>query len=330
MVLIFILSGCITIVKDKAQQDEQEIVDQSSSKPVITQFSANPSNISLGQSTRLNWAVTNAETVIIEPGIGNVAVSGSTAVSPSTAIKYTITATNPAGSSSATTEVIVSTSAPSSPEPSGQSPAPPSLQVDNKPWIEFFTANPDSILPAGSSTLSWNVANASSIQISSGVGIVASSGTKSVSPTTTTSYTLTATNSNGPSTQTVTVTVSTVPMFHVPQNIPMVILKPDLTVPFVYRHQLTSYTAVVENNGAVDSPACKIAIRTNYALAKFYDCPSIPAGGEVNIPFTMIQDGRCGDIGYTKFTITVEVDSGNNVEETDEGNNKYQRIFTCS
>ena len=86
------LAGCITITPDgDASQNEQEQSSQQAEKPLITQFSASPSNITTGQSTTISWTVSNSESVTIEPGIGNVALSGSTSVSPSTTMKYTIT-----------------------------------------------------------------------------------------------------------------------------------------------------------------------------------------------------------------------------------------------
>jgi len=71
-----------------------------------------------------------------------------------------------------------------------------------------FSATPSSIADGQSSTLSWNVANATSVSIS-GVGSgLNAQGTATVSPTATTTYTLTAGGSSGQSvTATVTVTV---------------------------------------------------------------------------------------------------------------------------
>jgi hypothetical protein len=68
-----------------------------------------------------------------------------------------------------------------------------------------FTASPSSIAAGQSSTLAWNVPNATSVSIS-GVGSgLNPAGTASVSPSTTTTYTLTAAGSSG---QTVTASVT--------------------------------------------------------------------------------------------------------------------------
>jgi len=76
--------------------------------------------------------------------------------------------------------------------------------------ISQFLANPASIQPGQSSTLTWVVQGATSVSISPGIGSVnASSGSTSVTPTQTTTYTLTATGASGSVNQSVTVTVGT-------------------------------------------------------------------------------------------------------------------------
>jgi hypothetical protein len=77
--------------------------------PVINSFTADSSTVTAGQSTTLRWSVSNASDVSIS-GIGSVAVSGSTVVSPVTTTVYTLTATNPAGMQTATVTVQVQAS----------------------------------------------------------------------------------------------------------------------------------------------------------------------------------------------------------------------------
>ena len=71
----------------------------------------------------------------------------------------------------------------------------------------FFIANPSTIAAGASSTLSWKVENATTINIS-GIGSVAASGSAPVSPSATTTYTLTASNANSSQSATATVVVS--------------------------------------------------------------------------------------------------------------------------
>lgn len=73
--------------------------------------------------------------------------------------------------------------------------------------IVFFAANPNQISSGQSSTLTWNVENATSVTIS-GIGTVAANGSAPVSPTQTTTYTLTATNGVNSQTATAVVVVN--------------------------------------------------------------------------------------------------------------------------
>jgi hypothetical protein len=162
-------------------------VAASAGAPNVLSFTANPTSIALGQSSTLNWQVTNADSVSIS-GVGAVAPGGSTSVSPTTTTTYTLTAVKGTQSVTATVTVTV-TSGPA-------------------PTVLSFTANPTSINSGQSSTLSWQVSNADSVSIS-GIGAVAAGGTTNVSPTTTTTYTLTAVKGTQTTTATVTVTVNT-------------------------------------------------------------------------------------------------------------------------
>ncbi|HXB70235.1 MAG TPA: OmpA family protein [Candidatus Acidoferrales bacterium] len=179
----------------------------SASSTQIVRFDATPSSIQAGQSSQLTWVVQGATSVNIQPGVGNVALTGSTTVSPATSTTYTLTAVGPNGTINATTTVTVGGTA-----------------VGN-PQIIRFEASPLNIQPGQQSTLSWTTTGATTVSIS-GVGAVTLNGSTTVSPTQTTTYTLTASTADGKSvTAPVTVTVSTgtIPQIVVfvatPQNI---------------------------------------------------------------------------------------------------------------
>lgn len=78
------------------------------------------------------------------------------------------------------------------------------------PTITSFTANPATISPGQSSTLSWVVSGANSLEILPGIGPVTGSSIV-VSPATTTQYTLVATNGAGSATAQTAVTVTAPP-----------------------------------------------------------------------------------------------------------------------
>ncbi|MDP4001224.1 MAG: hypothetical protein Q8P83_03210 [bacterium] len=65
--------------------------------PVCT-MTANPSTITIGQSSILTWSTTNATVVSISGLLASAPLSGSQAVTPSTTTTYTLNATGPGGS----------------------------------------------------------------------------------------------------------------------------------------------------------------------------------------------------------------------------------------
>lgn len=70
-----------------------------------------------------------------------------------------------------------------------------------------MTANPTSILSGASSALTWSSTNATSCSLNQGIGGVATTGTRSVSPSGTTTYTVSCTGAGGTATASATVTV---------------------------------------------------------------------------------------------------------------------------
>jgi len=74
--------------------------------PTISSFTANPSTISPGQSSTLNWTVSGASYYIVSPQIG--AIRGTSAsVTPTQTTTYTLYSTNEYGRSTATVTVTV-------------------------------------------------------------------------------------------------------------------------------------------------------------------------------------------------------------------------------
>lgn len=148
---------------------------------------AAPMSILSGEASTLSWATANADSVTIS-GIGNVEGSGSRQVTPTTTTSYTLTATNPRGPVTCNVTVTVN-------------------QTGEAPRVISFSGSPTSISTGQSSTLSWNVERAQSVEIS-GIGSVAAQGSQAVSPTANTTYTLTARNQFGSTTANVAITVS--------------------------------------------------------------------------------------------------------------------------
>jgi hypothetical protein len=81
------------------------------SKPVISSFTASPTDITSGSSSTVSWAITGATSLAIAPGtFTSTSASGSTKVSPTATTTFTLTATNASGSTTAMAKVTVTAS----------------------------------------------------------------------------------------------------------------------------------------------------------------------------------------------------------------------------
>jgi len=88
--------------------------------PTVT-LQASPAVVQQGQSSTLTWSSTNATTLNLTPGVGNVAPQGSSSVTPNASQTYTITATGPGGTANANARITVTPVAPpvaAAPQPS--------------------------------------------------------------------------------------------------------------------------------------------------------------------------------------------------------------------
>jgi len=82
---------------------------------------ASPATVEKGGSATLTWSSTNATSLSLSPGVGNVTAEGSNRVTPSDSTTYTITATGPGGTADATARVSVT--APPPPPPVAHVPS---------------------------------------------------------------------------------------------------------------------------------------------------------------------------------------------------------------
>ena len=229
-------------------------------RPTATIY-ANPEHLDTsGQSTTLTWVFANADTCMIEPGIGEVQPGESLVVTPQATTTYTITATGPGGT--ATDSVTVSFPTPTAeisadPEhldtvgqsatlswvfanadtcviepgigevqsgrkPGGHPPERPP-PIPSRPRVPAArprtaspypfrrprrrsSADPEHLDTVGqSATLSWVFANADTCVIEPGVGEVQSGESLVVTPQATTTYTITAAGPGGTATDSITV-----------------------------------------------------------------------------------------------------------------------------
>nr|WP_321402208.1 RHS repeat-associated core domain-containing protein [uncultured Desulfobacter sp.] len=151
-------------------------------------ISVSPESITNGNAAILSWSSSHTSSCTISPDIGDVALNGSTEVSPKTSTTYMISAQGLNGDTiTASADLSVSGS--------------PELSVSN----ELIP------IPKGESAqLAWTVEDAELVHIDQGVGKVSGT-TALVTPDNTTIYTITATNSYGTTSKTVTVKVLSTP-----------------------------------------------------------------------------------------------------------------------
>jgi hypothetical protein len=145
---------------------------QTGNAPGVT-FSANPIEISAGDSSTLSWNVTSAQpaTVTINQGIGTVSMTGTRSVSPATTTTYTLTATNIFGSTTGTATIT----------------------VYPKVRILSFTATPNPAKPGDIVTFTWRTENAVEVFVVDNIGLRDPNGSLTTGvPAVTTTYTLTA------------------------------------------------------------------------------------------------------------------------------------------
>ncbi|HWQ49056.1 MAG TPA: hypothetical protein VN414_08945 [Methanosarcina sp.] len=146
----------------------------------ISNFGASPGIIEPGGSSFLNWGVSGADNITIEPDIGPVSSNGSISVSPSETTTYKLIATGKGNEKVALCTVTVNNG---------------SNNESQEPLIiSSFESSPDSITPGESAVLNWHVSGVSNVTIEPDIGVTEPTGTLNVSPAGTTTYKLTASN----------------------------------------------------------------------------------------------------------------------------------------
>ena len=174
---------------DAANNKRCDFVAPQLGAPVLTNFAATPAALSnAGGLVTLSWTASDASTLSIDHGVGNVSGQVSASATVSTTTTFTLTATNAIGTTTATTTVTV------------QPPAAPT--------ISSFTATPASLAAAGDPvTLNWATTGATSVAIDNGIGVVTGT-SKVVNVTASTTFTLTASNAGGSTTAQANVVVA--------------------------------------------------------------------------------------------------------------------------
>ena len=169
--------------------------------PVILRFEGDPSSITTGQSSFLEWEVENATSLSINQGIGSVEPVdiGAERVNPSSTRTYTLTAVGPGGTRTTETTITVSDPPPACPDP---------------PSIDSFGAADTSIFLGEAVDLDWSTSNTNDVSINQGIGSVGNDSDVSHTPSSigTIVYRITASKPDcSDATRTVSVVVSARP-----------------------------------------------------------------------------------------------------------------------
>ena len=202
--------------------------------PVVSDFEVSPPFVNPGRTATLTWNVSGATNVNIDPGIGQVASSGSQTVYPGYTTTYILTASNSAGVITDSTILSVTGYPTYSVSSSTYPPYPVYPYTGGSsglPVIVAFNMNPPVVSPGEPVQLSWDIAGANTVSIVPGFGSVAPAGSVTLTPNADSYYTITATNDFGSVSSTATASVYPLPYYNYSQQTVPEIQEPGYEVP---------------------------------------------------------------------------------------------------
>ncbi len=241
---------------------------QMGNRPVIAQFSANPTTIVEGDSSTLTWRVEGSDNITIS-GLGKVDASGSGKVTPPVTTTYTLTAVNQFGTSTmqATVEVL------------------PRVRIIT------FTAVPATInAPGQPVTFTWQAENCLYVFIDGGIGTRPCTGSlTNAGPIATQTYTMTAIGRGSSASAAATVTLVK-PDNPVQPKPPVIVISQSEIV--------TSFRDVLLNaSGSQDPNGGQLT----------FSWRSVDNKGDVLNPTSATPTVRLRDINYGDFLFEVTV-----------------------
>jgi hypothetical protein len=185
--------------------------------------------------------------------------------------------------------------------------------------VVTFSVSPTPIIRGNATTLSWNITgNLSSVSINQGIGNVAASGTRSVSPTETTTYIITATGEGGTTTQSATVIVYQPPNTTLSLDSPTIIRGQSTTLNWVTTGDadsasITPGIGVVNTNGnRIVSPIVTTTYTINVSGLGGSDSDSItlivyqPPTVDITGPAS-INYGQQGTLTYSATNVDISL-----------------------
>jgi peptidoglycan-associated lipoprotein len=103
--IVALVGGCKKNVP--SSRHGEEAPPPSAAQPTVS-LKASAVQIKAGDSVTLSWTSTDATDLSLAPGVGKVAAEGSVPVTPTQSTTYTITASGPGGTASASANITVS------------------------------------------------------------------------------------------------------------------------------------------------------------------------------------------------------------------------------
>jgi len=250
------LAGCGGGGGAGTSQSSPEAKSDQPAKPTIT-FTATPLSINQGSSATLAWTSSNATSVSIDNGIGNVGLSDSRQITPAVNTTYIATATGPGGSASASVAIT----------------------VVPRPTITV-AVDPSTVRAGQTATITWNSSNATSVTFDNGIGSVAASGSRTVTPSNTTSYTATAVGPAGTMTAGTTVTVVFPPTIALSATPPSITQGDSTTLSWTSSN---TESVAIDNNIGAEPPNGSVVVAPKSSTA--YTATATGPGGTVSTTF---------------------------------------------
>jgi hypothetical protein len=216
--------------------------------PPTAKITANPTSISFGEISVLEWNYTNADTVTIEPDIGDGSQINSVEVSPVTTTTYTIEAIGPGGTATDKVTIFV--------------------DVSDEIFVEI-QATPTNIHVNDTAELSWTSRNATRVWIEPDIGDVDPTGSCTVSPKITTTYEIHAAQNGHEAIDAITINVVIPDPPTVSITADPLIIKPHETALLFWESQNAETVEIDQGIGMVSlsgSQAVSPLVTTTYTI----------------------------------------------------------------
>jgi TonB family protein len=244
----------------------------------IVNFSSDIEEVDLGQCANLQWAVQNAASVTLQPGLGKVPASSAARVCPASTTTYLLSARGETGE--IRSRLVLSVRV-----------VPPQIS---------FSSAPPRITSGESARLAWSVSHATTVLIEPSLGIRPATGAIDIHPQETTQYRLLAVGPGGTARSAVMVAVAPKPA---PAPVAPAAVAPPKTQaaapaappnpgPFAVGDGVTAPVVIRKVNAEYTDPAHKARLQGSVLIRVIIDENGVPGNMEVLRPLGMGLDEK--------------------------------------